>query len=80
MLYIWTLANSGPSVGLKVVIFNIISVKITIAIYFLKSSLKGGLSEPFEPPSLCLCIVSYYAMCEDIISVFPATYTGVNYL
>ena len=39
-----TLANSSPSVCLKVVMFNIISVKITT------SSLKGGSSEPFEPP------------------------------
>ena len=43
--------STWPSVGLKVVMFNIISVKITIASYnFLKSSLKGGSSEPFEPP------------------------------
>ena len=34
--YGWTLANSQPSVGLKVARLNIISVKITIAIYFLK--------------------------------------------
>ena len=52
------LMDSWPSVGIKVAMFNIISVKITIAIYFLKSSLEGGLSKPFKPLFLYLCPVS----------------------
>ena len=40
--------NSWPS-G-KVVMFNIISVKITIAIIFLKSSLKGGFVQTLRTP------------------------------
>ena len=54
----YILEHQLPEVGLKVVMFNIIGVKITIPIYFLKSCLKEGPSKPFKPPSLRFWYVS----------------------